>query len=173
MDYTDVINTFYEDTEYVTRGSPDIYENILFITPAIPKLDLDAKYFELVKSNKKDELTLEARYRIERGFISNCLGEDNYYDGGVEDQVNIAGAISAAELLGGFIYPVKDPITKDNKTYRFHTLQQMNQLVIDGSNHKLINFQILDSLKNYIDTLSFETSTIDFVNSLTFDFTIP
>jgi len=171
-DYSLLLTTYYPDIKFNIRGDRSNYNNINFIFGNVSEAELNIKYIDYLKQLKIEELSLQTRELIESGFISNCLGVSYFYDGKIEDQINIAGAVSIAEAQGSFVFPTKDPVTKDNKTYRHHTYAQLQQLAVDGGSFKLTLLSKFNILKQYIINLDSNNTTEEYINSITLDFQV-
>lgn len=159
ISYLTVLQTKYPNVQFIYRSlDPNSYSSIVWLNQIIiPQSQLDQDISNYYKTKRIEELSLETRANIEKGFISNALGYDRWYDGFVEDQLNIAGATVAAEKMGYFLFPCRDPITME-KDYISHTHEQMLQVSSDGALFKLSLLKRFNDVKTYIlnNSLTFE-----------------
>lgn len=162
MTYVDILESEYPNVHFCYRSlSPNDYSSIVWLNNTIiPKEELDDKLIKLHKSKKIEELSNQARSKIESGFISNALGYDRFYDGKIEDQLNIAGATVAADQSGYFLFPCRDPETLE-KSYISHSHEQMIKVSSDGALFKLNILKYFNDIKTHILNSNLTISEID------------
>lgn len=167
LTYLDVLYNNYPHVQFCYRSIlPNDYSSIVWLNNIIiPKTELDEKLIQLHKIKKIEELSLQVRAKIEQGFISNALGYNRFYDGKVEDQLNIAGATVAADQSGYFMFPCRDPETFE-KSYVNHSHEQMIKVSSDGALFKLNILKYFNDIKSHILNTNL---TIDEINAITMD----
>jgi len=105
-----------------------------------------------IKAEKIKELSAACGETIRAGFKSAALGADHWYDGDVEDQINIMGAAAAGMDLPFRCYPIDaDGNRIAPKTFFVHTAAQLQQVYQDGVAFKLGQLQRLEMLRAQVD----------------------
>ncbi|TLD80178.1 hypothetical protein LS68_008140 [Helicobacter sp. MIT 05-5293] len=82
-------------------------------------------------------------------FKSSALGEEHIYDGGLEDQLNLMGAVALNKDM-----PFRCAKKGESKANVPHTQAQLEQVYTDWLNYKNDIIFICGMLKNYIEGLS-------------------
>ncbi len=153
MTYLEVLAEYYPGVGATYPGDSDIYSKIIWDSVVISKSDLDEKKIESAKATKINELSLYAGQLVCAGFECYTLGYARWYDGNVEDQLNLAGATVAAQTLGSFHYPSRSIQTRI-KEYIPHTHAQMLELTAVGANFKLGILSRFNQLKMHVLSLN-------------------
>lgn len=110
-----------------------------------------------VKKAKIEELKAACRNTIVAGFKSAALGSDHWYDGNIEDQINIMGAAAAGMDLPFRCTPLDASGNPTGpKQFFTHTAAQLQQVYQDGVNFKLAQLQKLDGLKTQVEQAATE-----------------
>jgi len=100
-------------------------------------------FVESARARKIAELSADCQADIEAGFASSAIGEEIFYDGGIEDQLNLVGAALAQTDLQFRARAVGE----STKSFKFHTAAQMAQVFADGVNYKLACLTKLETLR--------------------------
>ncbi len=167
INYIELITEYYPEVEVICNGDMTNYDNIVWLNIQIPKEELDIKLASKIKIDKITELSNHAKMLIIAGFRSDALepGVMRHYDGGIEDQLNIAGATAVAiGTQDGFLYPSRD-IETMTKSYLYHTSEQMSKVASDGAIFKLNILKRFNELKVYIMGLT-EVSGIEWESEI-------
>ena len=105
-----------------------------------------------VRAEKIAKLSEQCRNSIVAGFKSAALGSDHWYDGDIEDQINIMGAAAAGMDLPFRCYPIDANGNKiAPKTFILHTAAQLQQVYQDGVAFKLAQLEKLESLRAQVE----------------------
>lgn len=112
----------------------------------------EAKKAKIAELNSKcDELLVS--------FCSKALGEEHIYDGSLEDQINLMGAVNM-----GVDMPFRcRKATSEHKENILHTKEQLRQVFNDGASYKANIINQCGALKSYVESLT-EIEAIQSVN---------
>jgi hypothetical protein len=101
---------------------------------------------EAVYAAKVTEINQACEAAISGGFASLALGGEFVYGSGLEDQLNLTGAVLRGEDLP---YACRDD--QGVKAFRLHTIEQLKQVSADFTLFKLQLLQHADNLKQLLD----------------------
>jgi len=171
IDYTLLFGRNYPTALF--SGSCETYSKISWKDPII-SLPTEAQLISewvileviLEKESKIRELSRLSGMDIIAGFRSTALGSSYFYDSDPDSQVNLIGLVSKSRGAKDasydpvtYVYSNPDPIdyfpirnnkTDIHKTYTPHTLSQLDNVVLDGANFKLLILQTFNNLKNQV-----------------------
>lgn len=137
-----------------------------FVEDTIPaslqqKLDEPLK---LAKARKIEELN-KACDNLLLSFSSSALGEEYIYDGSLEDQINLMGAVNMGVDMP-FRCKKANSETKENIP---HTKEQLAQVFSDGVNYKASVIYKCGALKSEVEQLT----DINKINAISFATELP
>ena len=142
IDYIDVISKHYPNIQCETKGEPDNYGAIVWVSGGvISKEELDSQALNQAKAEHTQALSDEAERRIRSGFWSNALGSPHFYDSDIEDQINLIGVVTVGTDSP---YACRPGSQTALKQYIFHTAAQLRQVAEDGKQvkfHKQLVYQ--------------------------------
>lgn len=101
---------------------------------------------DAVYAAKVVEINRACETAISGGFVSLALGGEFVYGSGLEDQLNLTGAVLRGEDMP---YPCRDD--QGVKAHRLHTIEQLKQVNADFTLFKLQLLQHADNLKQLLD----------------------
>lgn len=112
-------------------------------------------------ANKIAEINAACEGAIVAGFSSAALGHTHTYDSGIEDQINLIGAVIAAGAGVSVEYKCYDE--NGDKEWYIHTPQQMQQVYMDGLVYKVTQLKKATYLKGLVSTAT-DISTLEGIN---------
>lgn len=111
------------------------YQNLKQQTPDIDVVE-EASTLEAIKERQIQVLSNSCNKTILEGFTSSALKSVYHYDGSLESQTNLIGALALAHQTEEPVTLTCTPIETGNKQPRPHTLQQIEQVFADGCTFK-------------------------------------
>lgn len=150
------INPIIEDEVALLAAPTDTWtydEETTILRVSTPEeLDVDPVRVETAKASQCAAMRAACEAEILAGFTSDALGMQMFYDGSVEDQLNLSSAILQASPQPGVplgfstFFGLRQ--SKDSpKSFKTHTFAQLRKVSIDGSNFRTLLLQRLNVRK--------------------------
>ena len=145
---------------FARQSGPGTWEYIVPDTMTQADVDALVAAFDplpALRAAKITQLQAHARESIVGGFQSSAVGSPHWYDGDIEDQINIMGAAQAGTALPFRCTPVDSNGNPTGpRAFVPHTAAQLKQVYQDGVAFKLGQLQKLENLKAAVEAATTE-----------------
>lgn len=139
--------------KYIGNVEPGTYAALVPQAPSQPWMVWDfqaaqwkdGRILDDFKDLKIEQIDIYIRNHIEAGFTSSALGSPYHYDYQLEDQINLADAVSLGTSV---MYKCTD--SSGNKTLVLHTASQIQTVRNDATNFKMQLLQQSAELKQQV-----------------------